>query len=192
MRMWREAVRCNLLAASVLACGGSRKRGMPPPAGAGKQLDEAMQIYVPMRAVISYSSRGVWSSCLHGRMLQATWVPAGLACCFSAPVLARAGVAHKVNFRDGPASEHLDTILVDETNLGAFGFAFVDADKGSYGGCCGWSASAACSPTTTRSGAAPSPRPTTCRSRQRPGARRAWIQRPGVGAAAAPLRLREA
>ncbi|XP_066352414.1 tricin synthase 2-like isoform X2 [Miscanthus floridulus] len=51
------------------------------------------------------------------------------------PVLARAGVADKVDFREGPASEHLDALLDAENNLeGAFDFAFVDADKESYGG----------------------------------------------------------
>jgi tricin synthase len=50
------------------------------------------------------------------------------------PVLTRAGVAHKVDFREGLASEHLDALLAAESNLGAFDFAFVDADKESYGG----------------------------------------------------------
>ncbi|XP_012702094.1 uncharacterized protein LOC101753989 [Setaria italica] len=49
------------------------------------------------------------------------------------PVIEKAGVAHKVDFREGPALGHLDALLADEGNAGAFDFAFVDADKGNYG-----------------------------------------------------------
>ncbi|OEL20811.1 Tricin synthase 1, partial [Dichanthelium oligosanthes] len=48
------------------------------------------------------------------------------------PFIEKAGVAHKVDFREGPALEHLDAILADEANVGAFDFAFVDADKPNY------------------------------------------------------------
>ena len=48
------------------------------------------------------------------------------------PFIEKAGVAHKVDFREGPALDHLDALLADERNLGAFDFAFVDADKPNY------------------------------------------------------------
>ncbi|CAO2173259.1 unnamed protein product [Urochloa humidicola] len=48
------------------------------------------------------------------------------------PFIEKAGVAHKVDFREGPALDHLDAILADEANVGAFDFAFVDADKPNY------------------------------------------------------------
>ena len=48
------------------------------------------------------------------------------------PFFEKAGVAHKVDFREGPALDHLDALLADERNLGAFDFAFVDADKPNY------------------------------------------------------------
>jgi len=49
------------------------------------------------------------------------------------PFIERAGVAGKVEFREGTALEHLDALLADEGNAGAFDFAFVDADiKPSY------------------------------------------------------------
>ncbi|XP_066335656.1 tricin synthase 1-like isoform X1 [Miscanthus floridulus] len=48
------------------------------------------------------------------------------------PFIERAGVAGKVDFREGPALENLDALLADEANLGAFDFAFVDADKPNY------------------------------------------------------------
>ncbi|XP_062195751.1 tricin synthase 1-like [Phragmites australis] len=48
------------------------------------------------------------------------------------PFIEKVGVAHKVDFREGPALEHLDELLADEANLGRFDFAFVDADKPNY------------------------------------------------------------
>ncbi|XP_066352180.1 tricin synthase 1-like [Miscanthus floridulus] len=48
------------------------------------------------------------------------------------PFIEKAGVAHKVDFREGPALEHLDALLADDANHGAFDFAFVDADKPNY------------------------------------------------------------
>ena len=48
------------------------------------------------------------------------------------PFIERAGVAGKVDFREGPALEHLDALLADDANHGAFDFAFVDADKPNY------------------------------------------------------------
>ncbi|KAK3123780.1 hypothetical protein QOZ80_8AG0635910 [Eleusine coracana subsp. coracana] len=48
------------------------------------------------------------------------------------PYIEKAGVAHKVDFREGPALQHLDDLLADEANHGAFDFAFVDADKPNY------------------------------------------------------------
>ncbi|WVZ92312.1 hypothetical protein U9M48_038389 [Paspalum notatum var. saurae] len=50
------------------------------------------------------------------------------------PVIEKAGVAHKVDFREGPALPILDELLSDEGNEGKFDFAFVDADKENYGG----------------------------------------------------------
>ncbi|XP_062190876.1 tricin synthase 1-like [Phragmites australis] len=48
------------------------------------------------------------------------------------PFIEKAGVAHKVDFREGPGLERLDELLADERNLGRFDFAFVDADKPNY------------------------------------------------------------
>ena len=48
------------------------------------------------------------------------------------PFIESAGVAHKVDFREGPALDGLDALLADEANHGAFDFAFVDADKPNY------------------------------------------------------------
>ncbi|CAO2191938.1 unnamed protein product [Urochloa humidicola] len=50
------------------------------------------------------------------------------------PVIEKAGVAHKIDFREGPALSILDNLLADEGNEGKFDFAFVDADKKNYGG----------------------------------------------------------
>jgi tricin synthase len=49
------------------------------------------------------------------------------------PVIKKAGVAHKVDFREGPASPILDGLIADKANEGSFDFAFVDADKPNYG-----------------------------------------------------------
>ena len=48
------------------------------------------------------------------------------------PFIEKAGMAHKIDFREGPALEHLDALLADDANHGAFDFAFVDADKPNY------------------------------------------------------------
>ncbi|KAL6843082.1 hypothetical protein ACP4OV_026795 [Aristida adscensionis] len=50
------------------------------------------------------------------------------------PAAEKAGVAHKVDFREGAAAERLGELLADERNLGRFDFAFVDADKSGYAG----------------------------------------------------------
>ncbi|CAK9222955.1 unnamed protein product [Sphagnum troendelagicum] len=49
-----------------------------------------------------------------------------------APFIVKAGVAHKVDFRDGPAMDGIDMLLKDESNHGFFDFIFVDADKNNY------------------------------------------------------------
>ncbi|XP_052168180.1 probable caffeoyl-CoA O-methyltransferase At4g26220 isoform X1 [Oryza glaberrima] len=46
-----------------------------------------------------------------------------------APVIDKAGVAHKVDFRVGLAMPVLDELVATEGNKGRFDFAFVDADK---------------------------------------------------------------
>ncbi|XP_027347195.1 caffeoyl-CoA O-methyltransferase 5-like [Abrus precatorius] len=48
------------------------------------------------------------------------------------PIIQKAGVAHKIDFREGPALPFLDELLKDEKNKGAFDFIFVDADKDNY------------------------------------------------------------
>ncbi|KAH0434063.1 hypothetical protein IEQ34_012099 [Dendrobium chrysotoxum] len=48
------------------------------------------------------------------------------------PVIEKAGVAHKIDFREGPALPVLDELLKDENNHGSFDFVFVDADKDNY------------------------------------------------------------
>ncbi|XP_065022090.1 caffeoyl-CoA O-methyltransferase 5-like [Musa acuminata AAA Group] len=48
------------------------------------------------------------------------------------PTIQKAGVAHKIDFREGPALPVLDQLLQDETNHGSFDFVFVDADKENY------------------------------------------------------------
>ncbi|XP_062198909.1 tricin synthase 1-like [Phragmites australis] len=45
------------------------------------------------------------------------------------PVIERAGVAHKIDFRVGLALPVLDQLVAEEGNKGKFDFAFVDADK---------------------------------------------------------------
>ncbi|KAK7348748.1 hypothetical protein VNO80_23401 [Phaseolus coccineus] len=48
------------------------------------------------------------------------------------PVIKKAGVDHKIEFREGPALPVLDEMLGDEKNLGSYDFIFVDADKDNY------------------------------------------------------------
>ncbi|KAJ1389104.1 S-adenosyl-L-methionine-dependent methyltransferase [Sesbania bispinosa] len=48
------------------------------------------------------------------------------------PIIEKAGVAHKIDFREGPALPLLDELLKDESKKGAFDFIFVDADKNNY------------------------------------------------------------
>lgn len=48
------------------------------------------------------------------------------------PIIEKAGVAHKIDFREGPALPLLDQLIQDENNKGAFDFVFVDADKDNY------------------------------------------------------------
>ncbi|KAG6543176.1 hypothetical protein Mapa_015425 [Marchantia paleacea] len=48
------------------------------------------------------------------------------------PSIEKAGVAHKIDFREGPALETLDVILADEKHHNSFDFVFVDADKNNY------------------------------------------------------------
>ncbi|XP_049368996.1 probable caffeoyl-CoA O-methyltransferase At4g26220, partial [Solanum verrucosum] len=49
------------------------------------------------------------------------------------PVIRKAGVEHKINFKHSPALPVLDKLLEDDKNRGSFDFAFVDADKTNYG-----------------------------------------------------------
>ncbi|KAG8057151.1 hypothetical protein GUJ93_ZPchr0002g24735 [Zizania palustris] len=46
--------------------------------------------------------------------------------------VAKAGVAHKVDFREGVALDVLDQLLAADGSEGKFDFAFVDADKANY------------------------------------------------------------
>lgn len=48
------------------------------------------------------------------------------------PIIEKAGVAHKIDFREGHALPLLDQLIQDENNKGAFDFVFVDADKDNY------------------------------------------------------------
>ncbi|GAU32019.1 hypothetical protein TSUD_158100 [Trifolium subterraneum] len=48
------------------------------------------------------------------------------------PMIEKAGVIHKIDFREGPALLFLDQLLQDENNKGTFDFVFVDADKNNY------------------------------------------------------------
>ncbi|XP_057783016.1 caffeoyl-CoA O-methyltransferase 5-like [Salvia miltiorrhiza] len=48
------------------------------------------------------------------------------------PVIEKAGVAHKIDFREGPALPILDEMVKDSTKHGTFDFIFVDADKDNY------------------------------------------------------------
>lgn len=44
----------------------------------------------------------------------------------------RAGVAHKIDLRIAPATETLARMVQDDSELGAYDFAFIDADKENY------------------------------------------------------------
>lgn len=48
------------------------------------------------------------------------------------PIIEKAGVAHKIDFREGPALHLLDELLKDDNNKETFDFVFVDADKDNY------------------------------------------------------------
>ncbi|KAF2304393.1 hypothetical protein GH714_030754 [Hevea brasiliensis] len=48
------------------------------------------------------------------------------------PVIEKAGVAHKIDFREGPALPVLDQLIQDGKYHGTFDFIFVDADKDNY------------------------------------------------------------
>ncbi|MCO5578074.1 hypothetical protein L7F22_031912 [Adiantum nelumboides] len=48
------------------------------------------------------------------------------------PFLKKAGVHHKINFREGHGLIVLEELLQDEKHLGFFDFVFVDADKDNY------------------------------------------------------------
>ena len=48
------------------------------------------------------------------------------------PFWEEAGVANKIETRIGPGLESLDALVADQQNLGAFDFAYIDADKGNY------------------------------------------------------------
>lgn len=45
------------------------------------------------------------------------------------PIIEKAGVAHKIDFRESPALPILDELVQNEEMLESFDFAFVDADK---------------------------------------------------------------
>ncbi|XP_065876151.1 caffeoyl-CoA O-methyltransferase-like [Euphorbia lathyris] len=47
-------------------------------------------------------------------------------------ILQKAGVAHKIDFREGPALPVLDQLIEDGKYHGTFDFIFVDADKDNY------------------------------------------------------------
>ncbi|KAJ0251392.1 caffeoyl-CoA O-methyltransferase [Hirschfeldia incana] len=49
------------------------------------------------------------------------------------PVIKKAGVEHKIDFRESEALPVLDELLNHKENEGGYDFAFVDADKVSYG-----------------------------------------------------------
>ncbi|GKB48726.1 caffeoyl-CoA O-methyltransferase-like protein, partial [Tanacetum coccineum] len=48
------------------------------------------------------------------------------------PIIEKAGVAHKIDFREGPALPLLDQMVDDVNFHGSFDFIFVDADKDNY------------------------------------------------------------
>ncbi|XP_055833949.1 probable caffeoyl-CoA O-methyltransferase At4g26220 [Solanum dulcamara] len=49
------------------------------------------------------------------------------------PVIRKAGVEHKIDFKNSPALPVLDKLLEDDKSRDSFDFAFVDADKTNYG-----------------------------------------------------------
>ncbi|KAH1157730.1 hypothetical protein GLYMA_11G054500v4 [Glycine max] len=55
-----------------------------------------------------------------------------LSTALALPSDGKAGVAHKIDFREGPALPLLDQLIKDEKNKGAFDFIYVDADKDNY------------------------------------------------------------
>ncbi|XP_020215562.1 probable caffeoyl-CoA O-methyltransferase At4g26220 isoform X2 [Cajanus cajan] len=48
------------------------------------------------------------------------------------PFIKKAGVEHKIDFKESPALPVLDKLLEDPSNRESFDFAFVDADKDNY------------------------------------------------------------
>ncbi|KAJ7515047.1 hypothetical protein O6H91_23G069600 [Diphasiastrum complanatum] len=48
------------------------------------------------------------------------------------PSMEQAGVAQKIDFREGPGLDTSDALLLEEKNHGFFDFIFVDADKDNY------------------------------------------------------------
>ncbi|KAJ8437030.1 hypothetical protein Cgig2_010375 [Carnegiea gigantea] len=48
------------------------------------------------------------------------------------PIIRKAGVAHKIEFKEGPALPVLDQLVRDAKNHGTYDFIFVDADKDNY------------------------------------------------------------
>ncbi|KAE8723742.1 Caffeoyl-CoA O-methyltransferase [Hibiscus syriacus] len=48
------------------------------------------------------------------------------------PVIQKAGVAHKIDFKEGPAMPVLDELVKDEKKHASFDFIFVGADKDNY------------------------------------------------------------
>ncbi|MCD7453177.1 hypothetical protein HAX54_019920 [Datura stramonium] len=48
------------------------------------------------------------------------------------PVIEKAGLAHKIEFREGPALPVLDQMIEDGKYHGTYDFIFVDADKDNY------------------------------------------------------------
>ncbi|KAJ9538024.1 hypothetical protein OSB04_030757 [Centaurea solstitialis] len=48
------------------------------------------------------------------------------------PVIEKAGVAHKIDFKEGPAMPVLDEMIADGKHHGTYDFVFVDADKDNY------------------------------------------------------------
>ncbi|KAJ3677579.1 hypothetical protein LUZ60_003303 [Juncus effusus] len=45
------------------------------------------------------------------------------------PIIEKAGMAGKIDFRESPALPILDQLVSEEKNIGKFDFAFIDADK---------------------------------------------------------------